>query len=100
MAKEKMTLDKASKIASNLAAATVKWGKHASVNYTESEIYDAVRVLNDAVSRKTDSGKEEITKLRRQLAACQNREKARTGKGDLQQVAQALVDDETDVSVT
>lgn len=69
-----MTVDKARNIVKEIVAARLKWGKLVSVPYKEAQIYDALLVLDKAGN--FDGGtKEEVTKLRRQLAACQNREK-------------------------
>ena len=79
-----MKREKAVSIAKEVAAARLKWGKQASPPYTTHQIMDAVLVLEaegllePAVPLITP---EELTKLRRQYAACQNREKARSGAG-------------------
>lgn len=72
-----MTVERAREIAAELARARKKWGKHASINVTQDQLYEAVTVLVDAGNFEAPSA-EDITKLRRQLAACQNREKGRT----------------------
>ena len=74
-----MSLDKAQLIVRELVAARKQWGKHASVNYTMHEVLDALVVLNDA-GRFDAPSAAEVSTLRRQLAACQNREKARNNK--------------------
>ena len=79
-----MKREKAVSIAKEVAAARLKWGKQASPPYTMHQIMDAILVLeSEGVLEPQPAGPspEEVTKLRRQLAACQNREKARAGHG-------------------
>lgn len=72
-----MTVDKAVEIVKQIADARKRWGKYAYPPYTQAELMDALVVLHEA-GRFDAPSDEEITKLRRQLAACQNREKARS----------------------
>jgi hypothetical protein len=74
-----MKREKAVSIAKEVAAARLKWGKQASPPYTMHQIMDAVLVLEaeGLLEQPIGPTPEEVTKLRRQLAACQNREKAR-----------------------
>lgn len=70
------TVEKALEIIAEVAEARKRWGKQASVNYTLDQLMDAIVVLADK-GRFDGPSDDEITKLRRQLAACQNREKGR-----------------------
>lgn len=73
-----MTLPQAHALVVDVVAHRKRWGKHAAPPYTQSQLYDALVLLHDAgliVQEATPA--EEVTKLRRQLAACMNREKAR-----------------------
>lgn len=63
-----------------LAVASRKWGKNLSVPYSVPQIIEAIELADaQGVFEPRDEviSKEEVTLLRRQLAACQNREKAR-----------------------
>lgn len=78
-----MTLDKAKAIVLEIAAARKKWGKQANPPYNIHQIMDAlvaisVELTKPAVEQLISA--EDLTKLKRQYAACQNREKGRTGK--------------------
>lgn len=68
----------------SLAAASRKWGKQASAPFSMYEIMQAIEIADERgfldVKREEVISKEEVTLLRRQLAACQNREKARKGR--------------------
>lgn len=83
---------KAIRIAEEIAAARKKWGKQANPPYNLHTIMDAIVVLEAQGLLKgtqpTPEGPspEEVTKLRRQLAACQNREKARIAKANDEQL--------------
>lgn len=70
-------LDKSVALVKEIVAARQRWGKQASVPYTKEQLYDALVVL-DSHGRFDGPSDEDVTKLRRQLAACQNREKSRT----------------------
>lgn len=72
-----MTGDKAHTIVKEIVAARKRWGKGVKIPYTEDQLYDAIVVL-DAEGNFDGASREEVTKLRRQLAACQNREKRYT----------------------
>jgi hypothetical protein len=78
---KKMTVERAREIAAELAKIRARWGKHASPPVTQDDLFEAVTVLVEAGNFDAPS-QEEITKLRRQLAACQNREKGRQQKSD------------------
>lgn len=76
-----MTLEQAHALVTDVVKHRKRWGKYAAAPYTQSQLYDALVLLHDAgliVQEATPA--EEVTKLRRQLAACQNREKARKVK--------------------
>ncbi len=72
-------------LAKEIAAARRKWGKQANPPYSLHQIMDAIVTLEaEGAFEPTpvDAGAvattpEEVTKLRRQLAVCLNREKAR-----------------------
>ena len=77
-----MRLAKARSIVLEIAAARKKWGKQANPPYSIHQIMDALVALSDELNKPADecgATPEEATRLRRQLAACQNREKARKG---------------------
>lgn len=84
--KIEMTLEQAHALVTDVVKHRKRWGKYAAAPYTQSQLYDALVLLHDAgliVAEATPA--EEVTKLRRQLAACQNREQARKKKeGDTQ----------------
>jgi polyhydroxyalkanoate synthesis regulator phasin len=72
--------DKAKTIVLEIAQARRKWGKQANPPYSIHQIMDALVALSDELQKPAEEcggTPEEVTKLRRQLAACQNREKAR-----------------------
>lgn len=69
----KMPVKKAIEIAEAIASAYKKWGKHASVNYTQEQLYEAIGTLFENGNIDA-TPKEDVTKLRRQLAVCLNRE--------------------------
>jgi hypothetical protein len=73
---KKMPIEKAVHIAETIAKAHLKWGKHATTSYKQEDLLEAIGVLHLAGNFDA-TPKEDVTKLRRQLAACQNREKAR-----------------------
>lgn len=72
-----MKLDKAKAIVLEIAGARRKWGKQANPPYSIHQIMDALVLLSDEIREPKQEGlsPEEVTKLRRQLAACTNREK-------------------------
>lgn len=73
-----MTVEQARALVVDVVGHRKRWGKYASAPYTQSQLYDALVLLHDAGMIAPDvATPEEVTKLRRQLAACQNREKAR-----------------------
>lgn len=79
--KIEMTIEQAIALVVDVVAHRKRWGKYANAPYTQSQLYDALVLLHDAgLIAKDATPAEEVTKLRRQLAACQNREKARKGK--------------------
>ncbi len=73
--KTDMTVDQARAIARLTKSAIEKWGRHASLPVTVHELMIAVTLLYDAPAETPEMA--ELTKLRRQLAACENRHKAR-----------------------
>lgn len=104
---EKMAIKKAQEIAEAIASAYTKWGKHASVNYTQPELYAAITVLFENGALAPLTHKAEVTKLNRQLAVCLNREKRRKaldqqdeGKFDARLTNDGSNDPEIDESVT
>jgi hypothetical protein len=80
-----MKLDKAKSIVLEIAAARKKWGKQANPPYSIHQIMDALVAISDELTKESpkpvEITAEELTKLRRQYAACLNREKARNGSG-------------------
>jgi len=83
-----MPKTRAIQIAKEIAGARKKWGKQANPPYKLDQIMDAIVTLDASGAfedQKAPEGPspEEITKLRRQLAACTNREKARSGKAEV-----------------
>lgn len=82
-----MTIDKAKSIVLEIATARKKWGKQANPPYSIHQIMDALVALSDELQQPKEATEqlitaEDLTKLRRQLAACTNREKARKGYTD------------------
>ena len=71
--------EKAVPLLQELAAARRRWGRNCRPPYRLEQILDALVLAEDQGALKVPDGpsKEEVTKLRRQLAACLNREKAR-----------------------
>ena len=64
-----------------IAVQSRKWGKNLKLPYSQAQIVEAIQLADDQglIAGANDGPtKEEVTLLRRQLAACQNREKART----------------------
>lgn len=74
--KIEMSLDKAHKVVKDVVTARRRWGRQASLPYSTEELMDALMLLSEAGNFDAPTA-EEVTKLKRQLAACQNREKAR-----------------------
>jgi hypothetical protein len=74
-----MTLEKAQTIVASVVAGRKRLGKQYSSPIRMDEVLDAFVLVYDA-SNVDGPSKDEVTKLRRQLAACQNREKARLNK--------------------
>ncbi len=78
-----MKIDKAKNIVLEIAAARRKWGKQANPPYSIHQIMDALVAISNELTKEqpkpVEITAEELTKLRRQYAACQNREKARKG---------------------
>lgn len=74
-----MTLEKALKIAKELAAAHRRWGKQLSAPYTQAQMMEALAAL-DTHGQFDGNLSEELTKTKRQLAACMAREAARKDK--------------------
>lgn len=73
LSRQSMPADRADAILATVAEAVGKWGKQADVPFSIETIYQAISV---ARAQPADvPSKQELTKLRRQLAACQNREK-------------------------
>lgn len=74
-----LSVEASYKLLRTVAAHKVKWGKQASPPYTLAQIMESLEhVVADGgldPENKTDAA--ELTKLRRQLAACTNREKGR-----------------------
>lgn len=70
-----MDVARATEMVKQIASARKRWGRYAYPPYTQAELMDALVVLYDA-GRFDGPSDEDITRLRRQLAACLNREKA------------------------
>lgn len=84
-----MTIDKAKSIILEISAARKKWGKQANPPYSIHQIMDALVALSDELQGPKEVIEqlitaEDLTKLRRQLAACTNREKARKGQDQIE----------------
>jgi hypothetical protein len=75
-----MTFDKAAGIVANVVAGRKRLGRNYAPPYIMDDVLDALVVVHEH-GNFDGLSKEEITKLKRQLAACQNREKARQNKG-------------------
>lgn len=74
-----MNLSKAQAIVTEVVAGRKRLGKQFVPRQIMDDVLDALVVVHDSANLDAPS-KDEITKLRRQLAACQNREKARLNK--------------------
>jgi len=60
-----------------VAKARRRWGKNVNPPFTPSQMMEAIELADDQGVFNPSVSPEEATKLRRQLAACENREKAR-----------------------
>jgi polyhydroxyalkanoate synthesis regulator phasin len=78
--KIEMSLEQARALVSDVVLHRKRWGKYAAAPYTQAQLYDSLVLLHDAGIITGEATPEEVTKLRRQLAACQNRELARKKK--------------------
>lgn len=76
---KKMTLEKATRIVEGVVAGRKRLGKQYIPAQIMDDVLDALVVTYENANLDAPS-KDEVTKLRRQLAACQNREKARLNK--------------------
>lgn len=72
----RVPFENALQIIRDIIKARKTWGKKASPPYTQDQLYDALIVLEEEGRFEAPSD-EDMTKLRRQLAACENREKGR-----------------------
>lgn len=72
-----MLLARALTILTDTAAARKRWGKNASTPYHADQMMEAILTVQDAGHFEPVVDPAEVTKLRRQLAACENREKGR-----------------------
>lgn len=79
MSKYTISTPEAYKILRVVATNRAKWGKQASPPYTMATIMEALElvVADGALDPDLKTDQAELTKLRRQLAACTNREKSR-----------------------
>jgi hypothetical protein len=69
-------LETALQVAKDIAAAYRKWGKQANPPYTQHQLCEALAALDAAGHFNSNIG-EELTKVKRQLAAALAREAAR-----------------------
>lgn len=74
-----MTLERARAIVAETVRARKQWGKYGQPTCSTDEVLDALVVMHDSANLDAPTPAE-VTLLRRQLAACQNREKARQNK--------------------
>lgn len=74
-----MKFDKAAAIVAGVIAGRKRLGKQYQPPYIMDDVLDALVIVHEQGNFDAPS-KEEITRLKRQLAACQNREKARQNK--------------------
>lgn len=93
-----MTLAQALNLMNEIVVGRTRWGRNFSVPYTQSQLYDAITILHREGKFVTDDkvaiDPADVTKLRRQLAACQNREKRRKdGDSDAEAVSAQIIDD-------
>lgn len=79
-----MSIKNAIALAQSIAAKRLKFGKLGRGTYTQDELQDAVVVLYGEYQKYAESGidPEEVTKLRRQLAAANARVARLSGKSD------------------
>jgi CO dehydrogenase nickel-insertion accessory protein CooC1 len=75
-----MTLTKAQVIVAEVVAGRKRLGRQFVPRQIMDDVLDALVVVYDN-SNPDALSKEDVTKLKRQLAACMNREKARQNKG-------------------
>ena len=76
------SVDRARAIVKEILAARAKWGtKNLRSPYTNDQLFDALAALDAAGHFDGGVSAEEATKLRRQLAACLNREKVKSKHG-------------------
>ena len=75
-----MNIARALTILAETATARKRWGRNASTPYSTDQLMEAILLVRDAGHFEPVVSREEVTKLRRQLAACTNREKARKGE--------------------
>lgn len=71
--KQVMTIEKARSLAAAIAVAYSKYGAQTSVPYNTHQLVEIIAVLN-AFGNFDGPSKEELTKVSRQLTACQARE--------------------------
>ena len=76
---KKMSIEKATNIVNEVVAGRKRLGKQFTPRHIMDDVLDALVVVHENANLDAPS-KEEITKLRRQLAAALNREKARKNK--------------------
>jgi hypothetical protein len=74
-----MSLDKAQRIVEEVVAGRKRLGKYFTPRNIMDDVLDALVMVYENANLDAPS-KEEITRLKRQLAACQNREKSRLNK--------------------
>lgn len=77
--KNHINLEKAQAIVASVIEGRKKWGIQYVPSIIMDDVLDALVVLHDAGNIGGPTA-EEVTKLKRQLAACQNREKARDAR--------------------
>lgn len=70
--KDSMTYEQALALVKNTAGAVERWGKQANPPYSQNQMMAAIAVLAGKVDIEGPT-KEELTKVRRQLAACEAR---------------------------
>jgi hypothetical protein len=74
-----MSLEKATRIVNEVVAGRKRLGKQFVPRYIMDDVLDALVMVHENANLDAPS-KDEVTKLRRQLAAALNREKARKNK--------------------
>jgi hypothetical protein len=70
--KNSMTVEQAMQLVKNTATAVERWGKQANPPYSVNQMMAAIAVLAGKVDLEGPT-KEELTKVKRQLAACEAR---------------------------